>query len=273
MSMLSVADYGYLRDVVLRGSQNVLDPSCDYLFEPRLASLLRARSFSSLHELVRRMRFATDPALENAVAEAMTIKETSFFRDSRTFELLRRELLPALAEARRCCRTLRLWSAACSTGQETYSLAILLREQFGLDGAWSIRIDGTDVASQAIERATRGAFHRIEINRGLEARHITRYFHQTGEQWVARPEIRALCHFQQLNLCHTPLPFRERFDVILLRNVMLYFVQETRRTLLEHVHRLLAPDGILLLGSAEQPPESSLWEASLAGGACYYRPR
>ena len=273
MAMPSDDDYRYLRAVVFRGSQNLLDPSCDVLFEMRLAGLLRAQRVNGLPQLVRRLRLMNDPKLEQAVAEAMTIKETSFFRDSRTFALLRRKLLPELAEARRTSRTLRLWSAACSTGQEAFSLAILLREQLGQDGAWSLRVDGTDISSDAIDRASRGAFDRIEMTRGLEEPQLTRYFEQAGEQWIARPSIRRLCRFRRANLCQEALPFRERFDLILLRNVMLYFLQETRQTVLARVHRMLAPDGILLLGSAEQPPPSSLWSASLAFGACYYRPQ
>ncbi|MGB6192597.1 MAG: protein-glutamate O-methyltransferase CheR [Terracidiphilus sp.] len=269
---LAVADYACLREVVLRESHNVLDPSCDFLFETRLAGVLRANGMSRLHELVQRVRAGCDQELERAIAEAMTTRETSFFRDHRAFDLLRHELVPAMAEARRSCRTLRLWSAACSTGQEAYSLAILLREHFGAETAWSLRIDGTDIATEAIERASRGVYHRIEMNRGLEPRHLALYFDLAGEQWQAGKGIRSLCRFQRLDLCRAPLMLRERFDMILLRNVMLYFTHETRRALLANVHRLLAPDGILLLGSAEQTAESPLWAATLAGGACFYRP-
>jgi chemotaxis protein methyltransferase CheR len=273
MATSPATDYGFLRELVLRETQNVLDPSCDYLFETRLSGLLRALGMSRLDQLVRRLRSANDPELERAVAQAMTIGETSFFRDSRLFELLRTALLPALIEARRPCRTLRLWSAACSTGQEAYSAAILLREQSLLDATWVLRIEGTDIASDAIERASRGIFHRIEMNRGLAPRHIARYFDRAGENWVARPEIRRMCNFRQANICRAPLPFHQPFDVILLRNAMLYFSQETRRSLLAGVHGLLAPDGFLLLGSAEQPPDAARWCAVLDRGACYYRPR
>ena len=266
-------DYSFLRQIVLRESQNVLDPSCDYLFETHLSLLLRHLGMSQIDDLIRHLRVRKDADLERAVAEAMTIKETSFFRDSRSFDLLSAELLPALVKARRFSRSLRFWSAACSTGQEAYSLALLLREHFSKGGAWNIRVEGTDISSEAIERARRGVYYRIEMNRGLPARHIARYFEHAGENWIVKPEIRQLCHFQQANLCQSPLPFDEQFDVIFLRNVMLYFSHETRSTLLAAIHRMLAPDGILFLGSAEQPPETSLWTAVLAGGACYYKPR
>ena len=273
MSTSTAPDYSFLRELVFRHSQNIIDPSFDYLFDTRLSSLLRNQGMSRVDELIRRLRMEQDPALEHAIAEAMTIKETSFFRDSRSFELLRTELLPALIEARRSNRSLRFWSAACSTGQEAYSLAMLLYEHFPSGGTWNIRIEGTDISYEAIEKARLGVYHRIEMNRGLSARHITRFFDHVGETWIAKPEIRRLCNFQQANLCHSPLPFRDRFDVILLRNVLLYFSHETRGMLLAGVHRLLAPDGILFLGSVEQPPENGLWKAVLAGGTCHYRPR
>ncbi len=266
-------DFAYLREIVARLSHNVLDPSRDYLFETRLSKLLRNEGMTQLEELVNRLRLHKDPALERAIAEAMTINETSFFRDSRPFELLRTELLPALIEARRQKRSLRFWSAACSTGQEAYSTAILLREHFPMLVNWNIRIEGTDITREVIARAQQGRYHRIEMNRGLPARHVVRYFDHVGEDWVAKAELRQLCNFRQVDLCQMPLPFQDRFDVIFLRNVMLYFSQETRRTLLAAVHRLLAPDGVLFLGSAEQPADASIWNAVLAGGTCHFRPR
>jgi chemotaxis protein methyltransferase CheR len=269
-------DYGFLRQLVFGLSQNVLDPSRDYLFETRLSKLLRNQGMSHVDELVRHLRGRRDPSLERAIAEAMTINETSFFRDTRPFELLRTELLPKLIEARRLARGLRFWSAACSTGQEGYSLAMLLQEHFPMLVNWSLRIEGTDLCTEVVERAQAGLYHRIEINRGLPARFVVRYFDHVGEDWVIKPEIRKLCNFRHANLCGPTLPFNrvtDRFDVIFLRNVMLYFSQETRRTLLAGIHRLLAPDGILFLGSSEQPADPSIWTAILAGGTCYFKPK
>jgi chemotaxis protein methyltransferase CheR len=270
------ADYGFLRQLVYGISQNVLDPSRDYLFETRLTRLLRNQGMSRVNELVRHLRVRKDPALERAIAEAMTINETSFFRDNRPFELLRIELLPKLIEARRSARALRFWSAACSTGQESYSLSMLLREHFSILAGWDLRIEGTDLSAEVVERAQAGRYHRIEINRGLPARFVVRYFDHTGEDWVVKPEVHKLCNFRQANLCAPKLPFSragDRFDVIFLRNVMLYFSQQTRKTLLAGIHRLLAPDGILFLGSSEQPADPSIWTSVLAGGTCYFKPR
>jgi len=276
MEQSAAVDYGYLRELVFGLSRNVLDPSRDYLFETRLSKLLRNQGMSHLEELVRRLRARKDPTLERAIAEAMTINETSFFRDTRPFELLRTELLPKLIEARRSTRSLRFWSAACSTGQEGYSLGMLLREHFPMLVGWNLRIEGTDLSAEVVERAQSGLYHRIEINRGLPARFVVRYFDHVGEDWTIKQEVRTLCNFRQANLCAPQLPFNrstDGFDVIFLRNVMLYFSQETRKTLLAGIHRLLAPDGILFLGSSEQPADSSIWTSALAGGTCYFKPR
>jgi chemotaxis protein methyltransferase CheR len=273
MTATAAVDYNLLRKIVFSFSHNVLDPSADYLFDARLSRLLRNQGMSHIEELIQHLRCGPDPALERAIAEAMTINETSFFRDTRPFELLRTALLQPIIEARRACRVLRLWSAACSTGQEAYSLAMLLNEHFPSLAGWQIRIEGTDIASEVVNRAHQGRYYRIEINRGLPARHIVRYFDHVGEDWVVKPEIRQLCNFRQANLCAPVLPFRERFDIIFLRNVMLYFSLETRVALLANVHRLLAPDGILFLGSSEQPADPSLWVPTLDGGTCYFRPR
>ncbi len=276
METAASTDYGYLRRLILGLSQNVLDPSRDYLFETRLTKLLRNQGMNRVDELVRHLRTQKDPALERAIAEAMTINETSFFRDARPFELLRTELLPRLIEGRRHERALRFWSAACSSGQEAYSLAMLIGEHFPMLVGWNIRIEGTDLTAEVVEHARTGRYHRIEINRGLPARFVVRYFDHVGEDWIVKPDIRKVCNFRQANLCAPSLPFSrvtDRFDVIFLRNVMLYFSQETRKTLLAGVHRLLAPDGILLLGSSEQPADPSLWTPVLAGGTCYFKPR
>ena len=272
----SSVDYGYLRELVFGLSQNVLDPSRDYLFATRLTKLLRNQGMSHLEELVERLKLSKDQVLERSIAEAMTINETSFFRDSRPFELLRTDLLPKLIEARRHVRALRFWSAACSTGQEAYSLAMCLLEHFPMLAGWNIRIEGTDISGEVVERARAGRYHRIEINRGLPARFVVRYFDHAGEDWVVKPEVRKMCHFRQANLCGPYLPFNrsdDRFDAIFLRNVMLYFSQETRRALLAGIHRLLAHDGTLFLGSSEQPADPSIWIAELAGGTCHFKPR
>jgi len=272
----SNVDYGFLRQLVFGLSQNVLDPTRDYLFETRLTKILRNQSMSNLEELVRFLKANKNPTLERAIAEAMTINETSFFRDGRPFELLRTDLLPKLIESRRTQRSLRFWSAACSTGQEAYSISMMMQEHFPMLVGWNIRVEGTDICAEVVQRAQTGTYHRIEINRGLPARFVVRYFDHVGEDWTVKPELRNMCNFRQANLCGQQLPFNradDRFDVIFLRNVMLYFSQETRKHLLANIHKILAPDGILFLGSSEQPADPTIWTPVLAGGTCHFRPK
>jgi chemotaxis protein methyltransferase CheR len=270
------ADYAYLRDLVMEQSANLIDPSRNTLFDTRLTPIARYSGASSLEDFVHMLKVGKPAHLHRAVAEAMTINETSFFRDSRPFELLRSELLPALIEKRRATRSLRIWSAACSTGQEAYSIAMLMLEHFPHLANWSVVIEGTDIASEVVGRSQAGIYHRIEMNRGLPARNIVRFFDHQGEDWTVKPALRKLCNFRQANLCADRLPFSPamgKFDVIFVRNVMLYFAQETRKKLLANIHSVLAPDGILFLGSSEQPADPSIWTPTLAGGTCYFRPR
>ena len=153
---------------------------------------------------------------------------------------------------------------------------MLLLEHFPLLSSWNVRIEGTDISSEVVHRCQSGTYHRIEMNRGLPARNIVRFFDHHGEDWTVKPELKKLCSFRQANLCGNQPPFSppiDRFDVIFLRNVMLYFSQDTRRTLMAGIHRLLAPDGVLFLGSAEQPADPTIWNAILGGGTCYFRPK
>jgi chemotaxis protein methyltransferase CheR len=264
-------DFDYLRTIVMRNSGNQVDPSRDYLFESRLQRLLRARGLHSLDQLVAALRADLSPSLQRSVAEAMTINETSFFRDTAAFDLLREQLLPQLIELRRESRALRFWSAASSSGQEAYSLAMLVREHFPQLAGWRLDILGTDLSSEMVERAAAGRYQRIEINRGLPARMLLKYFVRTGDEWEVIPDLKRVCRFQQRNLCNPP-GLAETFDVIFLRNVMIYFSQETRHQLLLTIHRSLARDGMLFLGLGEQPRMDSHWETVLTPKAVWYRP-
>ncbi len=267
----SALEYEYLRTVVMRNSGNQVDSARDYLFESRLQGLLRTHGFDSLSQLVSALRSTGGTALERSVAEAMTINETSFFRDTSTFDYLRVTLLPALIEARRNTRTLRFWSAASSSGQEAYSIAMMLREHFPLLAGWRIDIFGTDLSAEMVERSSAGRYQRIEVNRGLPARMLVKYFVRTGDEWEVHPDIKRLCRFQQRNLCQ-PLGLTETFDVIFLRNVMIYFNQDTRHRLLLNMHRALPADGILFLGLSEQPRMDSHWQTMLTPKTVWYKP-
>ncbi|MGA7886917.1 MAG: protein-glutamate O-methyltransferase CheR [Acidobacteriaceae bacterium] len=269
---LAAQDVEFLRELVARNSGNQLDSCHDYLFESRLQHLVRAQGFSSVAGLVAALRLAQPSSLERSVAEAMTINETSFFREPAAFDLLRDVLLPALLVRRRDARALRFWSAACSSGQEAYSLAMLLGAHFPQLASWSIDILGTDLSAGMIARAAAGRYSRMEIDRGLSPDLISKYLAPAGDEWEVSPALRSLCRFQRRNLCSSP-PLPRACDVIFLRNLLLYFPPATRNRVLRVIHRSLAPDGILFLGASEQlPNDSQHWKAMLAPKAVWYCP-
>jgi chemotaxis protein methyltransferase CheR len=229
---------------------------------------------SNLKHLVDMLRTRRPAHLHRAVAEAMTINETSFFRDLKPLDLLRTSILPRLIENRRACRRLRIWSAASSTGQEAYSIAMLLLERFPELSSWDVQIVGTDISHQVVEYAQRGRYRRLEINRGLPAQMLLRYVTRHGEEWEMNESLRSICTFQCINLC-APLPPLPHFDLVLLRNVLLYFSQEDRTTVFRSVHRQIQSDGYLLLGNAEQAEESTdLFRVEFSEGesSYFYRP-
>jgi len=266
------AAYTFLRQFILDRSQNILDSSRNNLFDARLHRLLQTQGMGDLDELVHTLKRAADPLLAQAVVEAMTINETSFFRDQTAFELLRDKLLPRLIESRARQCSLRFWSAGCSSGQEAYSLAMLIRSHFPQLAEWKVEILGTDIHAEMIRRAQSGRYQRVEINRGLPARLLLKHFAREGEEWVMASELRAMCRFQQRNLAHA-LPALDRYDGILMRNVLFYFPEATQRRILQNIHRAVQQDGFLLLGSSEQSSRPDLWQRVLEDNVCYYTPR
>jgi len=228
-------------------------------------------------ELMEMPRAAKPVPLHQILDEAMTIKETSFFRDRVPFELLRDKLLPELIRSNAQQRRLRLWSAACSTGQETYSLAMLLLEHFPQLAEWDVTILGTDVSQAACEAAKLGRYSKLEVKRGLPIGLLLRYFEADGEEWKVKDCLRRMVRFERANLCE-PLPAGLRagwmkFDVVLLRNVLLYFAAEERARVLLEVHARMQAKGALLLGTAEQAEDSTdLFRVELEGGCYFYRP-
>jgi chemotaxis protein methyltransferase CheR len=268
----SDADYTYLRELVMTQSANLIDPLRNALFETRLTPIAQKAGATDLEDLVSILREDQAPQLHRAVAEAMTINETSFFRDVKPFDVLRYTILPALIEQRRAERRLRIWSAACSTGQEVYSLAILLREHFPELAQWDVKIIGTDISQQVVRYASRGRYRRLEVNRGLPARMLLKHFKRDGDEWEIAPMLRYGCDFLCANLCEmTPqLPV---FDLVLLRNVLLYFLPQDRERVFSEVYRHISPGGYLLLGNSEQAEDSTdLFQAEMLPDAYFYRP-
>ncbi len=263
--------YDYLRRLVLEQSANVIGPERNRLFDARLAPLARVCGAESLPQFVQQLRREPEGRLHHLVAEAMTINETSFFRDGTPFDAIRSEILPAAMACRREERRLRIWSAASSTGQEAYSVAMMIREDFPELAGWDVRILGSDLSAAVVEYARAGRYRRMEVKRGLSPRMLEKYLVRRGEVWEMAPQIRGMCEFRRMNLC-APLPALPEFDVILLRNVLIYFSAEGRSRLLREAHRLLAPQGALVLGNAEQTEDvAESFVPVLREGALYYR--
>jgi chemotaxis protein methyltransferase CheR len=220
-----------------------------YLLSARLAPVLRRRGLGDMGELARRLGTAEGRGLLQEAAEATTTNETSFFRDDAPFRHLGEKVLPALAAARPPGAPIRVWSAACSSGQEAYSVAMLAAGARA-PGPWRIELLGTDFSTAMVQRAREGVFTQFEIQRGLPSHLLARWFRQEGDRWRVAEELRAACRFQELNLLGD-LSSLGRFDVIMLRNVLIYFDTPTKERVLEGCIRHLAPDGVLYLGAAE----------------------
>jgi chemotaxis protein methyltransferase CheR len=268
----SDSDYAYLREIVLEQSANLIDPSRNALFDTRLTPIARMAGVSNLEDFVSLLRSGRPAHLHREVAEAMTVNETSFFRDMQPFEMVREVIVPRLMEERRSERRLRIWSAASSTGQEAYSLAMLIAEHFPELASWDVKIVGTDISRQVVDYAQRGRYRRLEVNRGLPARMLLKYLTRVEEEWEVSPRIRAMCEFRYANLCG-PLLDLPQFDLVLLRNVLLYFSQNDRGALFSDVHRKMMPNGYLVLGNAEQAEDSTgLFEVEFGAKCYFYRP-
>lgn len=243
-------DFTFVAKLVRERSAIVLDPGKEYLVEARLAPLARKRQAQSVSDLIAQARAEPFNVLPALIVDAMTTSETSFFRDVLPFESLRKTALPDLLARRAGEKALNIWCAACSTGQEPYSLAILLREHFPQLMSWRVHLLASDISKESLTRARAGLYNQIEANRGLPATLLVKYFKQTGNQWQLRDDVRNMVDFQEINLAG-PWPRLPPMDLILLRNVMIYFDVETKKKILGQVSRLLRPDGILLLGGVE----------------------
>ncbi len=266
---VSSPDVNYVRDLVRRRAAIVIDDGQQYLIVDRLSAVARDRGFASTPELITATR--TDAVLQTAVVEALTTNETSFFRDVAPFDCLKRDVLPALAAARaETTKTLTIWSAACSTGQEPYSLAMLLLEYLGPAAAtWKLRVIATDFSDAVLERARAGKFKQLEVNRGLPVTLLLKYFERTGTEWTIKPEVRRLVEFSQLNLAAT---WSHRADVVFLRNVLIYFDTATKAAILAKMHATIPADGALFLGAAESVVGlDTAWSRLGRDRAVYYR--
>lgn len=247
---LSPGDFDYVRNLVRRRSAIVLENEKVYLAESRLFELARREGFDSVDALIRGLRLDRRKSLSRKVVEAMTTNETSFFRDIQPFELLQTTLLPELIRKRAVERRLSLWCAACSTGQEPYTIAMTLSEYFAALGGWRVEILATDLSLGVLGKAQQGCYSQIEVNRGLSVELLAKYFQKRGLSWQIKDEIRRMVKFQSLNLIES-WPALPSMDVVFLRNVLIYFDVPTKKAILAKVRKILRPDGYLFLGGAE----------------------
>lgn len=247
---LATPDIDYLRGIVADLSGNVIAPRQVYMLEQRLTPLAESMGLEDLDALVAELRRSHDPSLKTKVAEAVTVNETSFFRDVHPFNALRTSIIPELVKKNQDKKSIRIWCAAASTGQEPVSIAMTIREGFPELSAWKFEIVATDLSEEVLEKCRTGNYSQLEVNRGLPARKLVRFFERAGANWRTKPEIRDMISYQRLNLTK-PLPFMSQFDIVFIRNVLIYFDHATKIDILSRVHRTLSPDGYLIIGSAE----------------------
>lgn len=244
-------DFDFFAATVKHRSGLVLTRDKAYLLELRLMPVARKWNLKGLDELAAAMRAKSDETMLRDVTEAMTTNESSFFRDQRPFEQFRQVILPRLLETRAARRQLRIWSAAASSGQEAYSLAIILMEMSAKLAGWKIEIAGTDISSEMVERAKNGIYSQFEVQRGLPITMLVKYFtQQEGDRWQVSQQLRDMVSFREMNLLHD-FGSIGSFDVVFCRNVLIYFDVPSKGIVLDSISKIIQPDGVLYLGGAE----------------------
>ncbi|TPQ28416.1 chemotaxis protein CheR [Bradyrhizobium guangdongense] len=246
---MTPTEYEYLRKFLRDHSGLDLSADKQYLIESRLLPLARKANLSGIGELVQKLQ-AGSSALITSVVEAMTTNETFFFRDKVPFDHFRDTIMPEVLKARAARKSVRIWCAAGSTGQEPYSLAMCLKEMGAALTGWRVEIVATDLSQEVLEKSKAGIYSQFEVQRGLPIQMLVKYFKQTGETWQINPELRSMIQHRQLNLLHD---FSQlgTFDVIFCRNVLIYFDQDTKINIFNRLARQVEGDGFLVLGAAE----------------------
>ncbi len=245
---ITADNYRFLCQTVYRDSGIVLDDSKSYLVEARLLPVAKSEGATSLDALCNLIRATNGHRVRNKVVEAMTTNETLFFRDVSPFDALRTTLIPEFREALGFKRPLRIWSAACSSGQEAYSIAMLWLEM-GFH-ARELEILGTDLSEEMLAKSAEGKYLQLEVNRGLPAKYLVKYFTRQNLEWQIKPELRAMVKWRKFNLKDNPLHLGH-FDIVFCRNVLIYFDVETKRRILGQIKHIMQPGGYLILGSSE----------------------
>lgn len=248
---VSKEDFEYIAKLSQEQAAIVLEPGKEYLVESRLGDLATTMGLGTVQNLVQTLRGGkAPPDLLPRVIDALTTNETLFFRDFHPFEALRKTVIPEIMRKRADTKQLSIWCGACSTGQEPYSIAMLLREHFPSLADWKISILATDLSPRVLKAAEAGSFSQLEVNRGLPAMYLVKYFTKVNDRWAIKDAVRNVITFRQMNLMQ-PWPMMQPVDLVFLRNVMIYFDIATKKSILKRIRGCLLPHGYLFLGSAE----------------------
>ncbi len=243
-------DFDFIAKFLKDNSGLVITSDKAYLLESRLMPIARKRNLKSVDDLLQVLRVSREQALGRDIVEAMTTNESFFFRDVRPFEQFKEIVLPHLLKTRADKKSFRIWSAAASSGQESYSLAMILKEEAAKLAGWRIEIVGTDISAEMLAKAKAGLYSQFEVQRGLPIQLLVKYFKKKEESWEIDPVIRSMVQYKEYNLLHDLKPLGQ-FDVVFCRNVLIYFDQPTKSKVLESIAKIMPDDGFLYLGGAE----------------------
>lgn len=267
--MLSEQQFSQLSNLLKDETAVVLGSGKEYLVEARLTSLMREEGFATLSDLIEEVLRRSNPRLNQKVLLALTTNETSFFRDLAPFELLKNKLVPELMTRRAATKSITAWCAACSTGQEPYSLAMLMKQAFPQLSDWSVKILASDLNPNVVQKAKKGVYSSLEVNRGLPATMLVQFFTQQGDLFSINEDLKRWITFFDHNLIASwNIP---QVDILFMRNVLIYFDTDTKRQLFEKIKGVLAPDGYLFLGTAESPYRIVEGFSKVEGAANVYR--
>lgn len=248
---IATGDFDYIRKLVLDRSAIVLEPGKEYLVESRMLPLLHSEGLESIDKLVSKLRSGgIRNGLSDKVVDALTTNETSFFRDVHPFEALKKHVLPDILQKNKLKRELNIWCGASSSGQEPFTIAMILRNDFPELLNWKINFISSDISREMLARCKTGKYSQLEVNRGLPAMLLVKFFERVGTEWKVKDELLKMIQFREINLSE-PFPALPRIDIMFLRNVLIYFDVETKKSILGKIRKVLKTDGYLFLGAAE----------------------
>ena len=272
-SALDPQSFSYISSLVRRKSAIILEGEKAYLVESRLTPLVRELGLLNISDLVTELQKPGSQGLNQRVIEAMTTNETSFFRDIHPFNALRDKILPGLIQRRSKEKAITIWSNACSSGQEPYTIAMILAEHFPMLKNWKVRLISSDLSNRILDKARLGSFNQTEINRGLPMNFLLKYFTKDGSKWTIDQGIRNMIEFRELNLVEPFPALLPKMDIIFLRNVLIYFSPESKTEILNKVHAVMHKDSYLFLGGSETTMNLNVsFEREQVGSAVCYRP-